>query len=348
MNVSFVTGATGLVGSHLLYDLLLNGYSVKALKRPQSDVTQIQKTFEFLSQTPTIDVEALFQKIEWIDGDILDFQSMSDAINGCTQVYHAAAVVSFSKKDKAEMKQTNVGGTANIVNVCVEKNIPLCFVSSIAALGNPSSTLLTEDGYALITEKDYWHTTAGRSAYSGSKYKAEMEVWRGIAEGLKAVIVNPSVILGAGDSTKSSSKLFAQVQKGLRFHTPGITGFVDVRDVSRCMLLLMEQEHYGERFILSANNLSYRELFNMIADNLKMKRPTIAAKPWMLNIVYRFLWFLSLFIGKSPALTKETVHSAFKQNRYSNEKIEKTLEYKFITLEKCIEECCGYYAKEKE
>ena len=134
MNVAFVTGATGLVGTFLLYDLLQKGYRVKALKRSQSNVKQIMKTFGFYST----DAETIFQKIEWIDGDLLDFQSMSDAIDGCTQVYHAAAIVSFNRKDRAEMMHINVGGTTNIVNVCLEKKIALCFVSSIAALGNPS------------------------------------------------------------------------------------------------------------------------------------------------------------------------------------------------------------------
>ena len=332
--VVFVTGTTGLVGSHLLFDLLQKGYRVKALKRPASNTLQALKTFSLYTE----DADTLFQKIEWIDGELLDFKFLCDAVNCCTQVFHVAAVVSFSRRDRADMMQVNVGGTSNIVNACIEKKIPLCHVSSIAALGR------NEQG-GLITEKDYWQTDSGRSAYSCSKHKAEMEVWRGIAEGLQAVIVNPAVILGAGDWTKSSSKFFLQVYRGLRFYTAGVTAFVDVRDVSRCMIQLMEQERFGERYIISAGNLSYRTLFNMIADNLKVKRPAIAAKPWMLNVAYRLSWTVAALTGKNPALTKETVHSAFQQIFYSSEKIEKSLGYEFISLEKCVEECCRFSKK---
>ena len=330
--VAFVTGGTGLVGSHLLYDLLQKGYRVKALKRPKSNTLQARKTFAYY----TDDADMLFQQIEWIDGELLDFQSMCETVDGCTCVYHAAAVVSFSHRDRADIMHINVCGTANIVNVCIEKKIPLCYVSSIAALGR------NEPG-GVITENDLWQTSFGRSAYSCSKYKAEMEVWRGIAEGLQAVIVNPSVILGAGDWTKGSSKFFTQVYRGLRFHTPGVNAFVDVRDVSRCMIQLMEQERFGERYTLTAGDLTYRELFNRIADNFQVKRPSIAARPWMLNVAYRLSSLMATLTGKSPALTKETAHSAFQQIRYSSEKVQKTLGYKFIPLEMSIKECCSYF-----
>ena len=330
--VAFVTGATGLVGSHLLYDLLQKGYRVKALKRPQSNILQVRKIFGLYTDA----TDALFRKIEWTDGELTNFQSMSEVIDGCVHAYHVAAVVSFNPSDRMEMMRINVEGTANIVNVCLDKKIPLCHVSSIGALGR------SETG-GLITENDLWQTARGRSAYAYSKYKSEMEVWRGIAEGLQAVIVSPAVILGPGDRTKGSSKFFSQVYKGLRFHTPGVTAFVDVRDVSRCMWQLMEQERFGERYILTAGDLSYRELFNLIADGFKVKRPTISARPWMLSAAYRLSWLIGKLTGKNPALTKETVHSAFQQIRYSNEKIREALGYEFITLEKSIEDCCRFF-----
>ena len=334
--IAFVTGATGLVGSRLLYDLLQRGIRVKALKRPQSNTLQVLKTFGLY----TDDAEALFQKIEWTDGELLDFRSMSEAVDGCIQVFHTAAIVSFNHADREEMMRINVNGTANIVNVCLENNVPLCHVSSIGALGR------TEPGMS-ITETDLWQTDKGRSAYAYSKFKSEMEVWRGIAEGLPAVIVNPSVILGPGDWSKGSSKFFPQVYRGMRFYTPGITGFVDVRDVSRCMMMLTEQERFGERYILTAGDMSYRDLFNMIADGFNMKRPTIAAKPWMLKAVCNFSWLAGKLTGKNPALTKETARSAFQQIFYSNEKIRKTLGFEFTPLEKSIEACCRYFLDTK-
>ena len=340
MKTVFVTGATGLVGSHLAYDLLKKGYRIKALKRQQSNIGQTRETFGFYADADEAD--SLFKKIEWIDGDLLDFQSISEAVEGCTHAYHAAAVVSFSRKDRTEMMLNNVDGTANIVNVCLEKKIPLCHVSSIASLGRSS------DSDGMITENDFWQTERGRSAYSFSKYKAEMEVWRGIAEGLQAVIVNPAVVLGPGDWTKGSSKFFLQIQKGLRFYTPGVTAFVDVRDVSRCMIQLMEQERFGERYIISCANLSYRELFNKIAYNLNVKRPTMAARQFMLNAAWRIALPIAAITRKKPFLTKETARSAFNKIRYSNEKIEKSLGYRFISIDKCIEDCCRLFVPSQQ
>jgi len=336
MPIAFVTGATGLVGSHLLYDLLQKGYRVKALKRPQSNIMQVHKTFGLYAD----DADSLFQKIEWIDGELSCFQSILEMAGDCDCVYHTAAMVSFRRSDRADMMHINVEGTANIVNVCIEKKIPLCHVSSIASLGR------SETGGA-ITENDLWQTAAGRSAYSYSKHKSEMEVWRGIAEGLQAVIVNPAVILGPGDWTKGSSKFFLQTYKGMRFYSSGMTAFVDVRDVCRCMTLLMEQEQFGKRFILTAGDLSYRELFCLIADNLQVKRPTIAARPWMLKAIGGISWLFATLTGKPPFMTKETAHSAFQQIRYSGEKIRKTLGYEFIPLEKSVADTCRFFLREQ-
>jgi len=332
--LAFVTGATGLVGSHLLYDLLRKGYYVKALKRQQSDVLQVHKTFGLYGG----DADVPFKKIKWIDGELLDFQFVSKTIDDCTQVYHSAAVISFSHADRAEIMRVNVGGTANIVKNCIDKTIPLCHVSSIATLGRG------EKG-GVITENNLWQTDRRRSVYSFSKYKAELEVWRGISEGLQAVIVNPAVIIGPGDWTKGSSKFFSQVYRGLRYYTSGITGFVDVRDVSRCMIQLMEQERFGERYILVAENMGYRELFNRIADSLKVKRPTVAIQPFAMKIVSQVAWLIAVFTGKIPSLTKETARSAFQQIRFSNEKIRKAMGYEFISLEKSIEECCSFFIR---
>lgn len=330
--LAFVTGATGLVGSHLLYGLLQKGYRVRALKRQQSAVSQVLQTFSLY----TAAADTLFRQIEWTEGELLDFHCMSEIVRGCTQVYHLAAIVSFNHADKEKMMRINVEGTKNIVNLCIDKNIPLCHVSSTGALGRSE----TDDP---ITENDLWQTNRGRSAYAYSKYQSEMEIWRGIAEGLQAVVVNPAVILGPCDRTKGSSEFFSQVKRGMRFHTSGITAFVDVRDVTRCMLQLMEQERYGERFILSAGNMSYRELFSLIADGFKMKRPAIAVQPWMLNVAYRMAWLAGKLTGKSPALTKETANSAFQQIRYSSEKVRKTLEFGFISIEKSVEDGCRYW-----
>ena len=181
-----VTGGTGLVGAHLLYDLCKKHEHVRALKRQNSDLKQVKKTFFYYSH----DAENLFQKIEWVNADVTDYFSLEDAFKDAKQVYHVAAMVSFHEKDNRKMMEINVKGTANVVNAALHHKIEkLCYVSSIAALGRP-------DANELATEETPWKDSDKSTAYSISKYKAELEVWRGIEEGLNAVIVNPSVILG--------------------------------------------------------------------------------------------------------------------------------------------------------
>ncbi|MDR2039760.1 MAG: NAD-dependent epimerase/dehydratase family protein [Bacteroidales bacterium] len=337
--VAFVTGGTGLVGTHLILALLQAGYRVRALKRPSSDLSQVLRTFSFYD---AIDADSFFRSIEWVEADLFDVEELAEQLEGCDYVFHTAAVVSFQGGNKQQMLRTNVEGTANMVNVCLKKMLPLCFVSSIAALGR------AEPGHP-ATEEDIWQTSDHRSPYSCSKYQSEMEVWRGVAEGLNAVIVNPSVILGPGNWEKGSLTFFSRVYKGMRFHTSGITGFVDVRDVAGCMVGLMERECFGERFILSSGELSYHQLFDMIAEGLHVKKPMMEARPWMLNTAYRLLKPVSKLTGKSPALTKETAHSAFQQLFYSNEKIRKTLfPFEFIPLQQTIEDCCRYFLQQKQ
>lgn len=330
--LAFVTGGTGLVGSHLLYELLRKGYRVRALKRPNSNILQVLKTFRYYSA----DAENLFQQIEWTDAGLLEFDSMAEAMDGCSQAYHAAAIVSFHAAERLDMLTTNVKGTANMVNVCLEKQIPLCHVSSIGALGR------NEQGKP-VTENDLWQTSRGRSDYACSKYKSEMEVWRGISEGLQAVIVNPSIILGPGNWENGSSSFFPKIYRGMRFYSSGTTGFVDVRDVSRCTVLLMEQERFGERYILSSKNMSYRELFDMIAENMHTGKPTIEAKPWMLYTACQLVRLGAKITGKKPVLTKETAHSAMQHLCYSNEKIRNNLSYDFIPIEQTIHDCCSHF-----
>ncbi|MDR1864637.1 MAG: NAD-dependent epimerase/dehydratase family protein [Bacteroidales bacterium] len=327
-----VTGGTGLVGSHLMLHMLRKGYRIKALKRPSSNLGRVLQTFALYAR----DAETLFRDVEWIDADLFDFADLSDMAAGCRCAYHAAAVVSFHAGSRREMLRTNIEGTANMVNVCLEKQIPLCFVSSIGALGRG-------DCRRPVTENTSWQTSKNRSVYACSKYGSEMEVWRGIAEGLQAVIVNPSVILGAGDWGKGSSSFFPEIHRGMKFYTSGVTAFVDVRDVVRCMVQLMEEKHYGERFILSAGELSYRELFRQIAAGLHVAEPAFQARPWMLRIACCGAWMAARITGKPPVLTKETVQSAFRRNFYSNRKITETLSFTFTPLQQTIADCCRYF-----
>lgn len=328
-----VTGSTGLVGSHLIYDLLRKGYEVKALVRKSSNTDKILQVFKLYSD----EAETLFNQIEWVKGDVTDITTLSDALEGVEQVYHTAALVSFNPKDKKEIYRVNVDGTANLVNLCLELNIKkLCFVSSIAALGS------SEDGTP-ITEEVAWKPSKNMSAYSISKFKAEMEVWRGITEGLNAVIVNPSVILGPGSWETSSASVFPIIDKGLSYYTLGTTGFVDVKDVTRAMILLMEQNIVNERFILSSENLTYKAFFELVANALEVEPPTTYLSPMISGLAWRLEWLRSAVLFDTPRISRNSMAIAHKQLAYSSAKVESQLNLNLKKVDIVIKELANYY-----
>ncbi len=291
-----VTGAGGLVGSHLVKQLVSEGNKVRAIYRS------------------TIPLPEVADAVEWIKGDILDIVSLEEAMKGVQQVYHCAAAVTFNPKKKALLHQTNVEGTANVVNACLNEGISkLLFVSSVAALGR-----IRED--VPIDEEMNWSEETSNSEYGKSKYFAEMEVWRGIGEGLNAVIVNPVIILGAGDWTKGSSEIFKSAYDEFPWYTEGISGFVDVTDVVRAMILLMESANTAERYILSAENLPFREVFTQIAKNFGKKPPHRKVTPLLSAIVWRIEAVKACFTGKDPLLTKETARTATAKVYFDNNK----------------------------
>jgi dihydroflavonol-4-reductase len=328
-----VTGGTGLVGTRLLFDLAADGKQVRAIKRKPSSLVMLEKIFHVLSDR----AEELLAKIEWVDGDVQDYLSLEAAFQGVEQVYHCAAVVSFDPKDKPMMMRINVDGTANVVNAALAAGIKkLCFVSSVAALGRAEENIM-------IDENGDWTDSKENSAYAKSKYAAEREVWRGVAEGLNAVIVNPSIILGPGDPHKSSAKLLATAMKGNPFYTEGVNAFVDVRDVSRAMISLMGSDIVNERFIVNEGNYSYHHIFNLMAEGFGKKPPRIEVKPWMFEILWRLDKFRSLISGTPPLITRETARTSSKRYLYSNEKIRKALNFEFIPIAESVNENCKWF-----
>ncbi|APZ45639.1 NAD-dependent epimerase [Polaribacter reichenbachii] len=327
-----VTGGTGLVGSHLLYHLCLENDKIKAIYRTESSLKKVKKVFSFY----TADL-FLFDKIEWFKADITDIPSMLPVFENVKNVYHCAAFISFNPKDYRKMRKVNIHGTANLVNLCIAAKIDkLCFVSSIAAVGDSLNG-------ELINEENEWNKEQDNSGYSITKFGAEMEVWRASQEGIKVVVVNPGVILGSGFFNAGSGKLFSQVYNGFKYYTEGKTGFVSVQDVVKPMILLMNADVKNERFILVAENKTYKEIFDGIADAFGKKRPSIRIKPWQTAISWRIAWLISKFTGKEPLLSKYSAKSAHSVSEYSSEKIEKTLNYKFKSIEKTIENVCKNY-----
>lgn len=321
-----VTGGTGLVGAHLLYHLSLKNDTIRAIYRTTASLEKVKKVFSFYSDDVT-----LFDKIEWFKADITDVPAMIPAFSDVKHVYHCAAFISFNPKDYIEMRKINIHGTAIIANLCIDAKIDkLCFVSSIAAVGDSLQN-------KPITEEDEWNKELDNSGYSITKFGAEMEVWRASQENIDVVIVNPGVILGSGFWTSGSGKLFSQVYNGFKFYTEGVTGFVSVQDVVKAMLLLMDSDVKNERFILVSENKSFKEIFFSIADAFGKKRPSKKIKSWQTALFWRLSSVISFITKKEPLLSKYSARSAHSISEYSSEKIKKTLNFKFESIENTIQ-----------
>lgn len=324
--MNLVTGATGLVGAHVAFQLLQQHKPVVAIKRHESDVSKTKNLFSYY----TSEADTLFQKIKWIEADVCDIYSLLDALEGIDNVYHCAGLVSFNSKNIKQMHRINVEGTANMVNACLEKNIKtFCHVSSIATLQNPDIT-------KLIDETVYWKSSPQASNYAISKYNGEREVWRGIEEGLNAVIVNPGIILGPGFWNQSSGKLIQTCFKGNAFYTKGSSAFIDAKDVAACMIQLIEQKHFNKRFILIEGNYSFKDIFSRLHQSFNKKLPNIEVGRIGLNIGRRLDGIRSFITGSEQMITKETVISSLEQATYKNDLIKKTIGYNFTPLQETI------------
>jgi len=329
-----VTGATGLVGGHLMWHLLQENERVMAIRRPTSNLEPLRTIFSFYTSQP----DDFLSRIDWKIADVLNENSIHKALLDASIVYHCAAVVSLGSKGE-ELLDTNIRGTRHVVRAALEAGIEkFCFVSSIAALGQASKR-------DEIDEDSIWTDCANRSPYSRSKYYSEEEVWKGIRQGLNAVIVNPGVILGVSGTNSGSSQLFSQVNKGLMFYTNGGTGYVDVRDVVQAMIRLMESNISGERFALVGENCSNKDVLFWMADGLGKPRPKFA-------VGRRTLWSIGCLLeiaGKifcfHPLIDRGTARTATHREYYSNLKIEKAIGFTFTPIDKCIKEVCDFFSK---
>ena len=328
----FITGGTGLIGAHLLYELAKAGKQIRALKRETSDLQQVKKIFSYYTSNP----EALFEQIEWVNGDVLEYFSLENLLKGVTEIYHCAAIVSFRSGDRQTMIANNVTGTENVVNAALENGVKkICHVSSIAALGRLQNGLP-------VSEETKWIPSKKVSGYSESKFFSEAEIWRGIEEGLDAVIVNPSIVLGPGNWNSGSSKFFKTIWDGMPFYTKGVTGFVDVKDVVKAMLLLMENENFkkakNQRFLLSAENTSYQNLFNQIATALEKSPPKYYTSDFLLGLVWRAATFWG-WISRNPSMiTREAVAGSNRINHFDGSKITRNFNFSYLPLSESVKQ----------
>lgn len=316
-----ITGATGLVGFHLMQLLSKEDTSIRALYRSEVKKDHIKNLFEAQNQLD------YFEQIEWFQADILDIPKLEEAFKDITQVYHCAALVSFDPKDYKELYKNNIVGTANVVNLCLAFGIEkLCHVSSIAALGNGTEHNLC------ITEETERNNELHHSDYSISKYGAELEVWRGYQEGLNVVIVNPGVIFGRGFKDLGSSLFFSKIKNGLPFYTKGKVGIIAVEDVVKVMQQLMKSPISGERYILVAEDITFENLFTILAHAFGVNPPKIEAKKAVTSIFWRLDWFFSKLLFTKRKLTQSTAQSLFNQEYHDCNKIKTAIEFEFTNM----------------
>jgi len=325
-----VTGATGLLGAHVVCDLLVHDFPVRAMFRSEQRKNRV---FALLNHYSPENAAILFSRIDWAEGDVLDLVSLEDAMTGCEKVIHCAAMVSFHRRDFSDLFEHNRGGTANVVNTGLHLGLKqLVYVSSTAAVGSDAA----KDDH-IRRETNKWNPNEKASGYALSKYSAEKEVWRGIEEGLNAAIVNPSVMFGPGSWEESSLKIMRTLSSGLRFYTPGGNAFVDVRDVATVIRKLLEADISGERYLVTGHNSSFRNLFDLICKQLKVKAPAIAAGSVLTGLAWRLAGIWARIVGKRPTITKESAGSAHRTTVYSSEKVLKQFpDFHFHSMEDMI------------
>jgi len=319
-----VTGGTGFLGAYIIKELLDNGYAVRATRRSDN--------------LPFFIPPSVIKNVEWVSTDILDVIGLESAMEGVDAVIHSAAKVSFSARERKQLFKTNVEGTADVVNVALENNIKrLVYISSVAALGR------TGNGEH-VTEEKKWSDSRYNTNYAISKFWGEMEVWRAIGEGLPAVIVNPSTLLGYGDWNNSSCRLFRSAYDEFPWYTEGVNGFVDVADTARAVVGLLDSDVTGERYILNGDNWTFRKVFDTMADGFGKKRPSREATPILASFAWRMAGLKSAFTGRPSVLTRESARVARSKTYFDNSKILRQLPgFQFTPLEISIRMACEGY-----
>ena len=317
-----VTGGTGFVGSHLLFNLVKRGHTPIALKRKESKFDVIKNLFIKNNS------DFLFKKIKWVNCELYDLINLEKYIKSIDTIFHCAGYVSFKKSEKNKIFETNYLGTKNLINLSLKHNVSkFCHVSSIATLSNSNNNnSISEDDWFSINEK--------KSHYANSKYLGEMEVWRGFNEGLKGFIINPSLIIGPNDKNSLFGKMFPKLIKNTIFYPNGGTGFVDVRDVSEILILLAEKNIHNERYIINNRNLTFKELIKLIAKNTNKKEP----KYKIGTNLFKLYILINKVFNPFSDLNFSMIDFLKSYSRYSNKKIIDELDFKFIPMEKTIKE----------
>lgn len=332
--MNLVSGASGIIGSHVALKLLLSNRPVIACYGPSKKNENTRRLFEYYGKGD------LFEQIKWVEVDLNDIFSLDEVLQGVENVFHCAGLVSFNKKDQESLYRVNEKGTENMVHACIKSGANLCHVSSVAVINNT-------DYNGDLTEEVFWKKNGKESDYAISKYNAEREVWRGIEEGLNAVIVNPGLVLSPGFWDQSSSKLFPAIYDGLKYYTNGKAGYVSAVDVADAMIQLMDRRKFANRYVLVEGNYTYKEIFEFISKCFKRHPPKKEAQPGLMKLAYYLEKLPSLFAGKQPRISKSMIHAAFNKQQYSSAKIRKELNFRFTPIHGEIERIASIYIRER-
>ncbi|MBL7984406.1 MAG: NAD-dependent epimerase/dehydratase family protein [Flavobacteriales bacterium] len=329
--MDLVTGGTGIVGVHVLNELLVRGRSVRALYRPTADRELVRRVLKHYHA----DGDNLFQRIQWVPGDLLDPLALAEAMHGAERVFHCAALVSFDPRDAKAMFLHNIQGTANVVNAMLATGTTrLCHVSSTATIGAKPDGSANNEDVPFVSDKH-------ASPYAVSKHEAELEVQRGIAEGLHAVMVNPCVIIGPGPAGRSSMTIIERMRKGSRFYPRGSNAVVDARDVASAMVRLLEEGTCGERYLLVGENLSYQRLFGVITTAFGMASPRTALSPWMLELAWR-LEAMRTLLGGRPMITRISARTASRTRNYDGSRAAALMGQPFRSAEVAVKNVADF------
>lgn len=330
-----VTGGTGLIGSHLLWELVQKKNKVKAIYRNKARLKEVLKIFSYYCEEP----QMYFEYIDWVPADLHNIPDLNEAFKQVDLVYHCAGLISFDPNDIDKLDKANRTGTENIVNLCIAHNVKkLCHLSSIASLGRVPEGVM-------VDERTDW-IDHNSNVYALSKYQAEMEVWRGSQEGLCVSILNPGVVLGPGFWNNGSGLFFKKAAKEPKYYPPGGTGFVSVKDLTNIMVMLMNSDLNNERYIVVSENLSYKDVLDMITEGLQVKPPEKELKNWQLQLLWRLDWIRCLFSSSKRKLTKNSVYGLNHPQQYSNDKLRSSLVYSFQPVKEAILKSCSIYKRE--
>lgn len=335
-------GASGFIGTHICHALLKQGYNVIGIKRESSDLSISQKVFEELNRRDSVNFS--HDDIEWKTADLRNPQALERALSSCEVVINAAAKVSFNPKQRKETIKNNIDVAANVVNACIATGVErLLHISSVSALPNPDKKFELDESFLNSTYYRF------ETSYGESKYRSEMEIWRGLGEGLKVTVFNPGIVLGEWKAEGSSNEPIAAVDKGLNFYSAGYSGFVDVQDIAQAIILSLENEQsIGERYVLVGHNESYEKFLKRIAEKLQVKGPSVKAGMFLSKLVAYIAKVPAFFTGKEPFITEELAESANRKTHFVNDKAKEELALDFHAFDKTIARSCRFYAEQNK